>query len=178
MKKLTALLLLVAMMAAMLVSCTGTTPDEAATANVITKLEDVDWTIEVAGASSDKYTLEQASAHDITKFYVRTTVSGQGDVKYMKVSVIVEGILFKEFLSDIGAESATSATIYGRDVTGAELTFDLTAEEMMGEDVMIGWILNKTEPMSDSLNYVGVFFGQNYSGSTDSCNDVYKIELH
>jgi len=177
MKKIITFLLLVAMMATMLVSCTGTTPDEAATADVITDLSDVNWTVEVAGASTDKYTLEQASAHEITKFHARTTVSGQGDVKYMKVSVIVEGILFKEFLADIGAESAAGAKIYGRNISGEEIVFELTAEEMQSEEVMLGWILNKTEPLSDSESYVGIFFDSSYAGSTECCNDIYKIEL-
>jgi len=178
-KSLTALLLLVCMMAAMLASCTGTTPDVAATEDVITDLADVNWTLPVEGASASSYTMAEAQAHDLSKFIVSMMRSSNDvNMAFSRISMIMEGCLLKEMVADLGMESASGATVEAYNVSMEPITFELTAEDLTADYCLIGWICNKKEPLPDTESYVGIFFNDDYKGEGESSCYLSKIIFH
>jgi len=178
-KSLTALLLLVCMMAAMLASCTGTTPDVAATEDIITDLADVNWTLPVEGASATSYTMAEAQNHDLSKFIVSMMrSSNDANISFSRISMIMEGCLLKEMVADLGMESASGATVEVVSLTDGDISFELTAEDLASDYCLIGWICNKKEPLPDTETYVGIFFNDDYKGEGQSSCWLKKIIFH
>jgi len=178
-KKIITFLLLVIMLCTMLVSCTGTTPDVAATENEITDLSQVNWTLPIEGASTTSYTLADAQKHELSKFITGVIVSDSNpEMGLARISLIIEGVLMKEMVADLGLEGASGATVEALDALKKPVTFELTAEDLTSDYCMIGWICNKKKPLPDTESYVGIFFLDDYKGEGDSCCSLNKIIFH
>ena len=177
--KKTALLILLAlaMMVSMFAACTAKTPDVIASEEEAAKtLETLDWKFAVEGADKTEYTLADAKTHDLSKAITSVIVSGTGDVVAFPTTFIAEGVALQDFLADVGATGATKITYYGHDVYGAEMSFTLTEEDCASDEIVIGWIKNKTELLPDSITYVGIY-GPSSSSTFTGCNSITKIVI-
>ena len=153
-----ALLLILAMLPALFAACSGKTPDVIAAEEEAQKtVENLDWSFAVEGAEKTTYTLADAKQHEMKHMITTCKLSGEGDVKAAPKSFRVDGISFQDFLADVGATGATSFTYYGHNVFGEEMSYTFTPEECKDEKIMIGWISNKDNLLSDSITYVGIF---------------------
>jgi len=181
MKRILSALLITAALVAMLASCTGTTPDEVETSTIPT-LEELDWSLPVEGSVNTTYTLADAQKHELSKVYSSVWVSDDPDqqlngIKYRERSYIMGGILFSEFLADVGAESASKVTYYGHDIYGAEVVGTMTPEDMASADVLLTWIMNKTNALRDSETFVGIVCSGTYSSDFLCCLSVDKVVI-
>ncbi len=193
MKKTISVLLLIALLSTMLFSCTSKTPDVVASEEAAAKtLETMSWTLEVEGGSAESYTRAEAEAHPLSKIYASMMKSwnqGEGNgTGAMQTSFICEGIKMSEFLADMGRgkdsdNPATSVTYYGQIITfsGAEkfyedMSFTIDEENLWNDEVLIGWICNKTQLLFDSESYVGIFAPPAVLNFTSNCS-VTKIVI-
>lgn len=159
MKKITAITLLMCIFCILACSC-GTTPDVTAEESKITSPDQIDWKITVEGVDGvTEYTKAQAEQHELTKIYCSMDASGR-DVPIFPTTMIIEGILFSEFLADIGMSDAASCTYGGYSILWKEdQSYSIDQETMNADDLVIGWIVNKTDPMIDSETFVGLNSG-------------------
>ena len=178
MRKVIALLLALLSLVAVFGSCTAKTPDVVASeAAAAITLETLDWSIEVEGAEKTSYGINDAKQHELSKMIVSMVISViDGNMSSARKSFRVDGINFSEFLADVGASNATKATVYGRDLYGAEVTFVVEGDNLQSPDCKIAWIRNIEEVLPDSENYVGLFGGNSVS-EFDGCCDIYKIVI-
>ena len=161
----------------LLAACSGKTPDVIASeAEAERTLENLDWSFEVEGAEKTTYTLAEARTHEMQHMITTCKLSGEGDVKAAPKSFRVDGISFRDFLKDVGAENATAVTYYGHDIYGKEMTYTFTPAEVQDEKILIGWISNKDNLLSDSITYVGVF-APNSSATFVGCTSITKIVI-
>ena len=187
MKKNISILLLVTILSTMLFSCTSKTPDVVASEEAAAlTLDTIDWSLEVEGADVDAYTLADAKKHDISKIICSMMIAtDQNSFNFGQIltSFICEGITLHELLEDVGRADATKVTYYGQIITFKgpqkfyeDTSFEITGDLLKSDDVLIGWISNKTEILPDSESYVGVFAA---SSVTDfaSCCSVTKIVI-
>jgi len=178
MKRIIALLSVIITLFFLLTSCTGTTPDVAATQEEVT-LENLDWSITLEGCDRDAYTLTDAKAHDLTKGTVSMLLMKRDcspqNIEAVMNSMIIEGVSFKEFLADVGRSDATEVSFSGKDVFGAEFSYTMTPEEFNAEKTVIGWIANKKETLVGSENYVGIFDGSSSLKDFGNCLSVDHI---
>lgn len=160
MKRFTAIALLMCIFCIIACSC-GTTPDVTAEQSKVTSPDQIDWKFTVEGVDGvTEYTKAQATQHDLTKVYCSMDVSGSGDVTIFPTTMIIEGVLFSDFLADIGMSDATSCTYSGYSLLWKEdQSFTIDQETMNSDDLVIGWIVNKTDAMIDSETYVGLNSG-------------------
>lgn len=183
MKRITATLLLAVSLVCLLVSCTGTTPDAAKKeAEAAVTVDNLNWSIAVEGASKDAYTISDAKAHDISKgivsMWLTVTGGNTGSKKAAnRTSFIAEGVKFSEFLADVGASDATTATFSGTDIYGSPFEYTMNAEEMNNEKVLLAWIYNKKDVFPDSLTYVGIVDGSGELADFGNCLSVEKIVI-
>lgn len=158
-------------------ACTGTTPDVAEEeAKAAITLETLDWSFQVEGAEKTEYTIADAKNHELRKMITTCELSGTGDVKAALKSFRVDGISLQEFLADVGATGASGITYYGHDIYGDEMTYTLTAEEVASDEIMIAWISNVENVMSDSITYVGIF-APTSSSTFVGCTSLTKIVI-
>lgn len=160
MKKITAIALLMCFICILACSC-GKTPDVAAEESKVTSPDQIEWKFAIEGVDGvTEYTKAQAEQHELTKVYCSLDVSGSGDVTVFPTTMIIEGVLFSDFLADIGMSDATSCTYSGYSLLWKEdQSFTIDQETMNADDLVIGWIVNKTDAMVDSETYVGVNSG-------------------
>ena len=179
MKKVVSLVLLLAMMVAILASCTGTTPDVAAEAATAISLDEVDWSIpvEIDGGEATTYTLEQAEAHELTKIYASYRYGGEDSWSGPQVTTaIFEGVKVKEFLADIGCPDATALTVYHSDSEWYTVPFEYDQTLIQSDETLIAWIQNKTEIVKNSTTFVA--FVAKDGGVDDMCSSIAKIVVH
>jgi len=180
MKRIIALLLCIATLSLLLASCTGTTPDVAATEDEMT-METLDWSIALEGCDRDTYTLADAEAHELTKGTVSMLLMKRDcspqNIQAIMSSMIIEGVSFPEFLADVGRSDATEVTFSGKDVYGDAFSYTMKPEEFNAEKTVIGWIANKKELLVGSENYVGVFDGSNSLSGFGNCLSVDHISI-
>lgn len=151
------LVLATSMILSIFCSC-GKTPDVVAEEAEIT-LDKVDWSFDIEGADTTKYTIADAKKHELSKVIcsMELTIEDANIASTVK-SMRIDGIKFKEFLADIGKADATSATFYSQNINNTEtIEYTMTAEEMNSDDILIGWICNLTDPIPDTQTYVGIF---------------------
>ncbi len=193
MKKVISVLLLVALLSAMLFSCTSKTPDVVASEEAAAQnLETMTWTLEVEGGSAASYTRAEAEAHELSKIYgsmmKAVDQAGGNGTGTVQTSFICEGIKLSEFLADMGRgkdgdNPATSVTYYGQIITFKggdkfyeDMSFTIDEENLWNDEVLIGWICNKTQLLFDSESYVGIFAPPAVLGFTSNCS-VTKIVI-
>ena len=182
MKKTISILLLTALLAVMLFSCTSKTPDVVASeqANAVT-LENMTWTLDVEGADVTSYTRSDAEKHELTKvigsIMKAVDQAGENGGGTLQTSFICEGITLHEFLEDVGRADASKVTYYGQIITfkGAErfyedVSFEITGDLLQSDEVLIGWICNKTEVLFDSESYVGIIAASSVNDFTSCCH--------
>ena len=171
------MILILALIPALFAACSGKTPDVIAAEEEAEKtLENLDWSFSVEGAEKTTYTLADAKLHELKHMITTCKLSGEGDVKAAPKSFRVDGISFQDFLADVGAVGATSITYYGHDVFGDEISYKFTPEECQDENIMIGWISNKDNLLSDSITYVGIF-APNSSSTFIGSTSLIKIVI-
>ena len=176
---LAAVMLLVSVFA----SCTGKTPDviEKEQAALIS-LDTVTWSLAVEGAEKTSYSRSEAEAHPLSHMIVsmycqyETGPDGNGIAGTTK-SFRLDGITLKEFLADVGASNASKVTYYGKSYDDTDVVFTIEGDLLQSDEVMIGWIMNKTEIIPNfTKTYVGVFGSSSLRDFT-SCCSVSKIVI-
>ena len=193
MKKTISILLLIALLSTMLFSCTSKTPDVVASEEAAAKtLDTMTWTLEVEGGSAASYTRADAEKHELSKIYgsmMKSWNQGEGNgTGAMQTSFICEGIKLSEFLEDMGRgkdsdNPAKSVTYYGQIITFKnadkfyeDMSFTIGEDNLWNDEVLIGWICNKTQLLFDSETYVGIFAPPAVSDFTSNCS-VSKIVI-
>jgi len=183
MKKVLASILLLVSMLTLLASCTGTTPDAAASeAKASLSPDSLNWSITVEGGSAAAYTQADAQKHDIVKgiasMWLTVTGGNTGSKKAANhTSFICEGIKMSDFLADMGKSDAASITYTGTDVYGEPFEASMTAEEMANEKVMIAWIYNKKDVFPDSTTHVAILDGSGTLDESLNCLSIEKIVI-
>ena len=180
MKRYAAFIFIPALLLALLVSCTGKTPDViAAEEAAAVTLENMTWTIPLEGAGAAGYSREDAEKHPLTRVISsisRHTENDPNGVGSFTTSVMVEGITLREFLTDVGAADASRITVAGTDPYGERMEFTIEGELLSNEKIVIGWIRNKTELLYDSKTHVGLF-PANTVADCPYCPSVEKIVI-
>ena len=179
-KRLISILSLACLLVCLFASCTGKTPDQiAAESEAALTLETTTWSLEVEGAEASTYTREEAEAHELTKIIgsmIRSCEPGSNGTGWIQTSFIMEGITLKEFLEDVGAPNATKLTYYGTNLYDEEVSFTVESEYLQSDEVVLGWILNKTELPFDSKTFVGIYAASSIS-DFDSCTSISKVVI-
>ena len=180
MKRIAALLFVLALLTSLFASCTGKTPDVIAEeeANEVT-LDNMTWTLEVEGADVSSYTRADAEKHELSKMtcsMMKSVEPGDNGTGSMQTSFLLNGITLREFLEDVGRPDAAKVTYYGKDLYKNDVVFSIEGDLLQSKDVMVGWIMNKTYLLFDSDTYVGVF-GAGTLADFTSCTSVSKIVI-
>ena len=179
MKKLIAALMLFALFTAMLGSCVSKTPDVVNSEAKNVSLEDVTWSIpvEIDGAESTTYTIEQAKTHELAKTYASYRAMASADRTEPQVTTaIFEGVLFRDFLADIGYPEAQSVTVYHTNTSYYTDPFEYDYDLIHSDNSVLAWIQNKTEVINGSTSYVA--FASKDGGVNDVCHSIAKIVVH
>ena len=180
MKRFIALLCSVLMLAALLVSCTGKTPDVLESEAKLVTLDDINWSIPIiieATGETVTYTMEQATNHDLAKTYISAyqyeNESAMGAPQV--TTLILEGVLFKDVLADLGVTECSSITVSHNAANRG--TYEYNRDLVWSDDTVLGWIQNKKEIVEDSApSYVA--FGSKDGGVHDFCHSVKDITIH
>jgi len=181
MKRFVSLVCAVLMIAALLASCTGKTPDVIESeANLVT-LDDVNWSIPIiieATGETVTYTMDQAKAHDLAKTYISAYQlvgdNSAGANAPQVATFILQGVLFKDVLADIGVTECSSITVTHNALPNP---FEYDHDIVWGDNTVLGWIQNKKEIVEDSApTYVA--FGSKDAGVHDFCHSVKDITIH
>jgi len=179
MKRFVSLICAVLMIAALLASCTGKTPDVLESeANMMT-LDDVNWSIPIiieATGETVTYTMDQAKAHDLAKTYISAyQFENESAMGAAQVTTLVfEGVCFKDVLADIGVTECSSITVTHNNRPDL---YEYDKDLVWSDDTILGWIQNKTMIVEDSApSYVA--FGAKDAGVHDFCHSVKDITIH
>ncbi|MBR6763750.1 MAG: hypothetical protein IKM13_08395 [Clostridia bacterium] len=179
MKKLYAVILLLAILTALFAGCTGATPDEVLEASTAIGVEDVNWTItvEIDGGESTTYTIAQAKEHELTKVYCSFRYAATESVDSPQVTTaIFEGVKVKDFLADIGYPDAKGLTVYHSHTDYYKVPFEYGEELIQDDGTVLAWIQNKTEIIKNSSTFVA--FAATNGGVNDFCSSITKIIVH
>lgn len=179
MKKLYAVILLLAILTALFAGCTGATPDEVLEASTAISVEDVNWTIpvEIDGGESTTYTIAQAKEHELTKTYCSFRYAATESVDSPQVTTaIFEGVKVKDFLADIGYPDAKGLTVYHSHTDYYKVPFEYGEELIQDDGTVLAWIQNKTEIIKNSSTFVA--FAATNGGVNDFCSSITKIVVH
>ncbi|MBR0144560.1 MAG: hypothetical protein IJM21_10345 [Clostridia bacterium] len=179
MKRIPLLLMILLFISALFAGCAGKTPDVIESEkNAKVTLETLDWAIpvEIDGGESTTYTLAQAKAHKIVKIYCSYRfVPRSSNTAPQVTTAIFEGILFSDFLADIGYPDASSVTIYHTNESYYK-PFEFDKEILNDPGSIITWIQNKKEVIAESDSYVG--FAAANGGVDDMCHSIARIVVH
>ena len=179
MKRIAALILLLGLFCCLLGSCTGKTPDVIESEAAMVTLDDVNWSIPIvieATGETVTYTIEQAKAHPLAKTYISAYQfeNAQAQGAPQVTTLILEGVLFKDVLADIGVTECSSITITHNNMPN---TFEYDKDIVWSDNTVIGWIQNKTMIVEDSApSYVA--FGSKDAGVHDFCHSIKEITIH
>lgn len=175
MKRVIFALLAIAMLACVLCACEPT-PDQVKADEAVT-LDTLNWSIAVEGGSMDTYTLADAQKHDLAKMMSSMILRQDGDanIKESMKTFIIQGVSLKDFLADIGKSDATEITYSGKTTHEEDESYTVKLAEIDPSNVIIGWIMNKKNVLSDSVTYVGFFFDSNSTNS--NCIALEKISV-
>ena len=179
MKRFVSLICAVLMIAALLASCTGKTPDVLESeANMMT-LDDVNWSIPIiieATGETVTYTMEQAKTHDLAKTYISAYQYENADAQGAPqvTTLILEGVCFKDVLADLGVTECSSITVTHNNRPDL---YEYDKDLVWSDDTILGWIQNKKEIVEYSApTYVA--FGSKDAGVHDFCHSVKDITIH
>lgn len=179
MKKLYAVILLLAISTTLFAGCTGATPDEVLEAATDITVDEVDWSIpvEIDGGESTTYTIAQAKEHELTKIYCSFRYAATESVDSPQVTTaIFEGVKVKDFLADIGYPDAKALTVYHSHTSYYSVPFEYGEEIVQDDESILTWIQNKTEIIKNSSTFVG--FAAAKGGVNDFCSSISKIVVH
>lgn len=180
MRKTVSFLAVMLILTSLFSGCSGKTPDEiAAEEAAAVTLDTVTWTIAVEGGTVDSYSRSDAEEHELSKIIcsmMKTVEPGENGTGAMQTSFICGGIHLREFLEDVGRSDATRITYYGKDLYQNDISYSIEGDLLMSDDVMLGWIRNKSDILFDTWSYVGVF-GASSLPSFTSCCSVDKIVI-
>lgn len=179
MKKLIAVLLLAALSLAVFSGCTSKTPDVVASEAANVTVENVTWSIpvEIDGADATTYTIEQAKAHDLAKTYASFRyMATEADPTPQVTTAIFEGVLFREFLADIGYPEAQSVSIYHTNTSYYKVPFEFDYDMIHSDNSLLAWIQNKNDVIKNSETHVA--FASKDGGVNDVCHSIAKIVVH
>ena len=179
MKRIISVVLLAMMLCAIFASCTGTTPDQLEAQKKEMTLEELDWSIPIVIEETGEtvtYTLAQAEAHELTKTYISVyqfeNEKAQGAPQV--TTMILEGVIFKEVLEEIGVADCSSITVEHNNMPDL---FEYDKDIVYSDNTLIGWIQNKTLVVEDSYpSYVAL--GSKDAGVHEFCHSIKQITIH
>ena len=181
MKRAVSLLCAMIMIFALLASCTGKTPDVIESEAKMVTLDDVNWSIPItieATGETVTYTMEQAQKHDLAKTYISAYQligdNSAGNNAPQVATFILEGVLFKDVLADLGVTECSSVTVTHNALS---TPFEYDHDIVWSDNTVIGWIQNKNQIVEDSApSYVA--FGSKDGGVHDFCHSIKNIVIH
>ncbi len=179
MKKILAILCVVAMLTALFGACTSKTPDVVASEAANKTLDDITWSIPIiieATGETVTYTMDQAKAHDLAKTYISAyqfeNKDAQGSPQV--TTLILQGVLFSDVLADIGVTECSGITVTHNNMPNV---FEYDEDIVWSENTLVGWIQNMTMVVEDSApSYVA--FGSKDAGVHDFCHSIKDITIH
>ena len=179
MKRAVSLLCAMIMIFALLASCTGKTPDVIESEAKMVTLDDVNWSIPItieATGETVTYTMEMAQKHDLAKTYISAyqyeNAEAQGAPQV--ATFILEGVLFKDVLADLGVTECSSVTVTHNALS---TPFEYDHDIVWSDNTIVGWIQNKNQIVEDSgPTYVA--FGSKDAGVHDFCHSIKEIIIH
>ena len=181
MKRAVSLLCAMIMIFALLASCTGKTPDVIESEAKLVTLDDINWSIPItieATGETVTYTMEQALKHDRAKTYISAYQligdNGAGNNAPQVATFILEGVLFKDVLADLGVTECSSVTVTHNALS---TPFEYDHDIVWSDNTIVGWIQNKNQIVEDSgPTYVA--FGSKDAGVHDFCHSIKEIIVH
>ena len=181
MKKGLSLLCALFMVFALLASCTGKTPDVIESEAAMVTLDDINWSIPItieATGETVTYTMEQAKAHPLAKTYISAYQAvgdnSVGNNAPQVATLILEGVLFKDVLADLGVTECSSVTVAHNAIS---TPFEYEKDIVWSDNTVVGWIQNKNMIVEDSApSYVA--FGSKDAGVHDFCHSIKEIIIH